>query len=346
MSHVMNAKHSAKPRYAHRAGKGRPSSQASRGLYAVLYSLHGIYHAYKSIQRLVNKLSDALAGFILTSNSREMIKSDISTLTKIPSHLAVIVHGRDPEKLINDVADLAAWTICSSIPILTIYEADGELKGMDSSLQIAIKRKIRRYFREMKKVILQTPAWGTSISNFAEDDTSIPDLEINILSNEDGREAILDVTRSLCKLVQPDQHSQELSHRVVSKSISNGPRDVSNAQGSAPTIPNLSIVAGKSTTPARHSEPLQWQARSQSLRKKLSSNDVTIPFLDAHLSASTISEPSLLLIFAPTRTLAGFPPWSIRLCEICHVGRVGRVNYRGYLQGLKRYGRAEMRFGH
>ncbi len=60
-------------------------------------------------------------------------------------------------------------------------------------------------------------------------------------------------------------------------------------------------------------------------------------------------EPDLLLIFGPYVKLDGYPPWQIRLTEIFCVGDMGgdggRVEYQGFLRGLWRFARSEMRFG-
>lgn len=334
------------PRYKHTPGKGLQPGP-SRPLYAwILIYLHAVYFVFSKVRRGLIRIYDTLTGFVLTSSSRELIMSDISTLNKIPSHLAVIVSEPDLENLVSDVSDLAAWAICTSIPILTIYNARGDLKGMESSLQMAIKRKIRRYFRDIKKIVINTPAWGTSSNNFGEDDLSIPDLEINLLSREDGREAILDLTRSLCSLVQQGELSSADRLKADPKSL-NAAISAKKTTGRSNNHHDALPKGADFSEPLRKVITKRNAQRSSSVTPTtLSSKDITISFLDAHLSSSTISEPNLLLVFGRDKTLAGFPPWSMRLCEICHLGRSPRVTYGGYLRGLQRYGRAEMRFGH
>lgn len=332
MSSTIRNETSAGPRYKHRPGKGTQPVQHSPLYSSLLLAIHSGHLIYVTVRGILSKTYDLLTGFILTSSSKELIKSDISTLNKIPSHLAVIVSEHDLERLINDVADLAAWSVCSSIPILTIYEAKGELKGMESSLQVAIKRKLRRYFREVKKIVISTPAWGTRSHNFADDDTNIPDLEINILSRDDGREAILELTRSLCNLARKPIGQD--SAKAIS---TNGSSTRSLLDSTLTNEHNSALKRSGHATPV---------ADTSDTAPGFSSDDVTIPLVDAHLTSSTIAEPNLLLVFSRQKTLDGFPPWSMRLCEICYVGRTGHVSYRGFLKGLQRYGRAEMRFGH
>ena len=322
--------------------------RSHKALHFILSIVHLIYFIITSIRSILSRIYHLLSGFILTSNSKELIRSDISTLGKIPSHLAVIVSGPDLERLVNQVADLAAWSICSLIPTLTVYEAKGELKGIDTSLQVAIKRKLRRYFRETKKIVIRTPGWDTTTSNVSDDDHTIADLEINILSREDGREAILDLTRSLCKLSnQPKTQSppNPLRNGII-KNWTNGyttPPEHPPTPVGFQSSPLRNVIRTPSTT-SLISE-VATPARQNSIANDLLSSDITIPFLDAHLCSTTIGEPNLLLVFTKSRKLDGFPPWSVRLCEICWVGVSGRVTYRGFLRGLKKFGRAEMRWG-
>ena len=356
MKTTQNVESQVGPRYKHQKGKGRMTKDESTSLYSLLLVIHALCYTYSSIRRFLSNIYDILTGFILTSSSRELIKADISTLNKIPTHLAVIVAGSDLDQLVSDVSDLAVWATCSSIPILTIYEAHGELKGMDASLQVAIKRKYRRYFREAKKVVINTPAWASSTNNYGDEDSSIADLEINLLSEEDGRESILDLTRSLCKLAY---HAARTNAEATSVKVDDS-QESNHGNGKFAGTP-LKNEFGKTSNAGIESHLRRdTKSSSDSLRKMvakrkeelsldrpvLSSQDITIPFLDVHIASSTIQEPNLLMVFRPGRTLDGFPPWSMRLCEICYVGRSGRVTYRGFLKGLQRYGRAEMRFGH
>lgn len=333
------------PRYHHVSRKDHSSVQRINLRSYTLLLLHALYLIYSEARQLLSRLYGILSGLILTSSSRELIKSDISTLTKLPSHLAVIMTQGDLDTLIDGVANLAAWSICSSIPILTIFEERGELKGMDSSLQVAIKRKLRRYFRDTKKIAISTPAWGSTGTNFMDDDVTIPDLEINILCRDDGRESLLELTRSLCKLAARNCSTTNSTEPQRNAQIQHSIQKYHSEPALAKThVATNTNYATKHKFLQGHSEPAVEVISETS--NVLSSRDVTISFMDAHLAESTISEPNLLLVFSPKTSLNGFPPWSLRLCEICYVQGSQGVTYRGFLKGLRRYARAEMRFGH
>lgn len=113
---------------------------------------------------------------------------------------------------------------------------------------------------------------------------------------------------------------------------------------------------------------------------KLSPADISLELIDAEISEITSQpsqstpgtlngatettsnlfrpvkpEPDLLIIFGPYVNLDGYPPWQIRLTEIFCTGDRGSsitggndfeaVEYQGFLRGLWRYARAQMRFG-
>lgn len=312
-----------------------------------MLAIHGLYVLYFKCRSLVLWTSAFLTGIILTSSTRELIKSDISTLNKLPSHLALIVTQRDLALLLDEVSEVAAWSICCAIPMLTIYEERGNLKGMDSSLQVAIKRKLRRYFRDVKKIKIITPSWGLSGEHLATDEVAIPDLEINILSRDDGREAILEITKSLCNLACQSRLLTSNKRIEIGNKETKRVIDIEKPELSrSPVGPHDLVKAASHKRSSQLRGKLDASQYGNEAPIMLSSQDVTISFLDAHLAESTISEPNLLLVFSSRKSLEGFPPWSLRLCEIYYAGEFGHVTYRAFLKGLQRYARAEMRFGH
>lgn len=55
-----------------------------------------------------------------------------------------------------------------------------------------------------------------------------------------------------------------------------------------------------------------------SQRNKLSADDISLDLIDTETSESVITEPDLLVLFAPYVKLQGYPPWQVRLTEIYH----------------------------
>ncbi|KAK4101706.1 Undecaprenyl diphosphate synthase [Parathielavia hyrcaniae] len=82
-----------------------------------------------------------------------------------------------------------------------------------------------------------------------------------------------------------------------------------------------------------------------SQRKKLNAADITTELVDAELNESVMTEPDLLILFAPHVELAGYPPWQIRLTEIFNVRDNQGVGYQVFYRGLRKFAQAQMRKG-
>ena len=48
----------------------------------------------------------------------------------------------------------------------------------------------------------------------------------------------------------------------------------------------------------------------------LQPKQIDVKLIDAELCEAVCSEPDLLVLFSPTVTLKGYPPWQLRLTEI------------------------------
>lgn len=81
-----------------------------------------------------------------------------------------------------------------------------------------------------------------------------------------------------------------------------------------------------------------------SQRGKLSVPDITMDVI-AHELRVVLSEPDLLISFAPYVDLQGYPPWQIRLTEIyCQKDNQG-VGYQVFLNALRNYSAATFKVG-
>lgn len=151
--------------------------------------------------------------------------------------------------------------------------------------------------------------------------TSQRSIDVLLLSSTDGRDTIIDLTRTLAEMSQ--------SHKLLPQDIT---QDLINAE--------LSATTSVSTSPSPVCSPAHTPG--------------SIPHSPKPAGGSN-SEPDLLIIFGPYVKLDGYPPWQIRLTEIFCVGAWGggdgrgrggtRVEYQGFLRGLWKYAGAEMRFG-
>lgn len=145
-------------------------------------------------------------------------------------------------------------------------------------------------------------------------------LNILLLSTTDGRDTLVDLTRTLAEMSQ--------SHKLNPQDIT---QDLIDTELSATT-----------------SIPASYTTRSTSSSHNLAEQTPPI-----ESTSASPSEPDLLLIFGPYVKLDGYPPWQVRLTEIFCVGDAAagrsdggvRVEYQGFLRGLWKFAGAEMRFG-
>jgi dehydrodolichyl diphosphate syntase complex subunit NUS1 len=60
----------------------------------------------------------------------ELIRKDVKNLDRLPEHLSVILSLREEEDtltvLMDEVAELTAWSVSAGIPVLSIYEKSGK----------------------------------------------------------------------------------------------------------------------------------------------------------------------------------------------------------------------------
>jgi len=142
-------------------------------------------------------------------------------------------------------------------------------------------------------------------------------LYLLLISSTDGRDTLVDLTRTLTEMSQ--------SRKLY-------PKDITSE------LINTEICATTSV-PEYHSHP----AAPIGLY-----GGVPTP------SRFHSGEPDLLIIFSPYVKLDGYPPWQVRLTEIFCVGdsdgdisgrRSTRTEYQAFLRALWRFAGADMKFG-
>ncbi|KAL5611523.1 hypothetical protein BROUX41_000884 [Berkeleyomyces rouxiae] len=140
-----------------------------------------------------------------------LIERDVKPLAKKPKHLSVILKmehvGRatDLERLINDASDLAVWTACAGIPTLSIYERTGVLKGYMPQLHRAVLQKFNTYYGVDYPALtvnaphsepISSPGTGLYSQRLGNS------LSLLLVSEEDGRDSIVDLTKTLADMCQ------------------------------------------------------------------------------------------------------------------------------------------------
>ncbi|KAL1965300.1 hypothetical protein VTN77DRAFT_5902 [Rasamsonia byssochlamydoides] len=300
-------------------------SQVHQLLYTLIHLFFGLY--VRLSQTAFAVVDRILAIVYYHHRTPELIQKDVRSLNRIPEHLSVILRLRKEEDalhtLMDEVAELAAWSACAGIPALSIYERTGILKSYIPILYQVVTDKLSSYYGSpshqpnLRVFAPHHSVYCPSLSESATKRSATGSLTILLLSASDGRETLVDLTKTLTEMSQNGKLS---------------PADISTELIDA----EISEIT---------SQPSQSTPATQTTDDPASSD----------LFRPVKSEPDLLLIFGPYVNLDGYPPWQIRLTEIFCTGDRGSsitggnddeaVEYQGFLRGLWRYARAQMRFG-
>lgn len=80
--------------------------------------------------------------------------------------------------------------------------------------------------------------------------------------------------------------------------------------------PHLSILLLSASDGRRTVVDLTKTLAEMSQKGKLAPKDISQELIDAELTESVMGEPDLLMLFADSVHLQGYPPWQVRLTEI------------------------------
>jgi len=101
--------------------------------YLLFTIIHTIFSVYIRVRQVYHAVVDrTLAVLYYHHRTPELIKKDVKGLSRVPKHLSVILElppeggKRDRlETLVNDACEIAAWSACAGVPMLSIYERTG-----------------------------------------------------------------------------------------------------------------------------------------------------------------------------------------------------------------------------
>lgn len=184
------------------------------GLLELLYFFFGTYRFFGYLYHRVQ-----LRWLTVTyhqNRTPELIQQDVSNFKKIPSGIGAVLHlknrneeGGGVDGLLEQASDLSAWCLGADIDFLILYERSGVLKSIPvSEIQHRISRKLEKYYGAniptFKINFPYTAASYSVNSTFVNGKETEPEakiaLNIHILSIEDGRQSIVDLSRSLAQL--------------------------------------------------------------------------------------------------------------------------------------------------
>lgn len=325
-------KHGQKPRGHKRRIRPFIKSKLHFLLFFTVQLVFGIYIRLRQIFHAT--LDRLLAIRHYHHRTPEYIQQDVKSLDRIPEHLSVILKFKTEEEgglesLMDEVAELSAWSACAGIPLLSVYEKSGILKSYMVPLQELVSQKLAAYFGpppaapslrvfapnhpSMSSSPLPSPRMPAQVvANGTEGSVASQNrqhFDLLLLSASDGRSTLVDLTRTLAEMSQ----AQKIT-----------PKDITS------NLINTEISATIAVTDRR-------QTNGHGDR-----------------TSTVTGEPDLVIVFGPYVKLDGYPPWQVRLSEIFCVGDSGgdvsgsastRVEYQGFLRGLWKFAGAEMRFG-
>jgi hypothetical protein len=99
-------------------------------LYNLIHLAFSVYHRFRvAYHNLIDRI---FAILYYHHRTPEYIQKDVHRLKKVPKHLSIILELDDNtrdnsslETLIHNVCEVAAWSACAGVPLLSIYEPSG-----------------------------------------------------------------------------------------------------------------------------------------------------------------------------------------------------------------------------
>ncbi|KIX01675.1 uncharacterized protein Z518_09401 [Rhinocladiella mackenziei CBS 650.93] len=298
-----------------------------RFVFGVYIRLRQIYHA--TLDRL-------LAIRHYHHRTPEYIQRDVKNLERIPEHLSVILKFKSEEDggleaLTDEVAELCAWSAAAGIPLLSVYEKSGILKTYMASLQELVNQKLASYFGpapaapslrifapnhpSMSSSPSPSPQISAQTANGSNGSTAATKrqhLDLLLLSATDGRDTLVDLTRTLAEMSQ----AQKIR-----------PKDITS------NLINAEISATTAITDSR-------QTNGHGIRSPAKEVDVGEPDL------VIVFGPYVKLDGYPPWQIRLSEIFCVGDSggDVSGSGNTG-VEYQGFLRGLWKYAGAEMRFG-
>jgi hypothetical protein len=288
---------------------------ATRAVYFLVYLVvQALFSVYIRARRAYHAVAYAANATLYHHHrSPEYIARDAAGLSKRPRHLSVVLTlgdetrlGPELERLVDEAAELAAWSASAGIPVLSVYERTGILKKYLPQVHQHVVQKFTTYFGRNHPGLTVTAPDQDSIETLGplgrraadaagddhdhdsdHDSVDAPPsfarhMQLTFISSADGRDALVDLTRTFAEM---RQHG------------------------------------------------------------KIRPDQIQPDVIDTELVEGIVSEPDLLVIFGPHIKLDGYPPWQLRLTEIYCLQDNEGVGYQVFLRALQNFARAEMRKG-
>ncbi|KAH7326513.1 di-trans,poly-cis-decaprenylcistransferase [Stachybotrys elegans] len=203
----------------------------SHQIYVIVFAvLHGIFSLYLRIRQMWHAVSYQLSSILnYHHGTPEYIRRDTLGLKRKPEHLSCILTIEDRhslkaglELLLDQAAEVATWSACAEIPQLSIYEKTGILKKHMPRVYEAVIRKFTFYFGAQHPSLAITSPHKESYSA-SEENSNFGHLKLHLISEEDGRDSMVDLTRTLADMSQKGKLSpHDISMELIDAELSEG----------------------------------------------------------------------------------------------------------------------------
>ncbi|KAF2858062.1 hypothetical protein K470DRAFT_222088 [Piedraia hortae CBS 480.64] len=216
---------------------------AARNLlhYTIFTVVHILFSLFIRLRRLYHgSVDNLLSIYYHHHRTPGLIRADTKNLSKVPRHLSVIldlppqgVKKERVEALARDAAELAAWCASVGIPQLSIYERTGTLKASLSLVHQKIEQNLEIYFgadsSTRPSLSVRAPHQTSCLpSRTPSRDSATSHLSVLLISMEEGRQTLVDLTRTLAGMAQegrisPNDISQDLIDAEMTESVMDEP---------------------------------------------------------------------------------------------------------------------------
>lgn len=132
-------------------------------------------------------------------SSINLIKSDARHLKKMPVHLGIVV--LEDNHSYSDIANIIIWSLALGISCISVYDIDGEFKRNQVFLkEEVIKRQKEVLCDESSKyhICIHSSKQHSNVENGY---SSSNRIDIQLLSQEDGRQGLVKMAQKLSKEV-------------------------------------------------------------------------------------------------------------------------------------------------
>lgn len=194
--------------------------------------MHGVFSLYIRSRQIWNIICyQASSVLYYHHGTPQYIQKDVMGLQRKPKHLSAVLklgdHPKgkaDLERLIDQTAELATWCACAEIPMLSVYEKTGILKKHMPRVYEAVVQKFAFYFGEHHPNLSLTSPHKEEMSSInASAHPEVGQLKLHLISYQDGRESVVDLTKTLAQMSQKGKLSpRDISMDLVDAELSEG----------------------------------------------------------------------------------------------------------------------------